>query len=262
MIVRRRDMQRVNPPAAWRHKASAAQTAVRDGLKTPSELSSVWGELKSELSRLSHGKCWYCESRQTRSDNAVDHFRPKSDYPWLAFSYENYRFACSFCNSPHRSPVTGRSQGKSNFFPLFENSLQAKDQTEIDSKQPILLDPCNATDPGLLDFRSDGTPCPRFADNPIFRRRVEESIRIYHLDHPELVEQRRVLALRLEGWIRVADALYPRVLQGDQVTQQAFAGFVGNIGQALDDQAELSVFARRIVTNHRTKPWIEPILDT
>jgi hypothetical protein len=44
--------------------------------------------------------------------------------------------------------------------------------------------------------------------------------------------------------------------------QQAFDVLVGNIGRALDDRAELSVFARRIVASHRTKPWTEPILDT
>jgi hypothetical protein len=44
--------------------------------------------------------------------------------------------------------------------------------------------------------------------------------------------------------------------------QQAFDVLVGNIGRALDDRAELSVFARRIVASHCTKPWTEPILDT
>jgi uncharacterized protein (TIGR02646 family) len=255
-------MQQINPSAAWRKKAADAQKKVRDGLNKPSDLSSVWGDLKPELSKLSFGKCWYCESRQTRSDNAVDHFRPKSDYPWLAFSYENYRFACSFCNSPHRNPVTGRSQGKSDFFPLLENSPQATSEAEIASEQPILLDPCNAADPGLLDFLSDGTPCPRFADNPIFVRRVKESIRLYNLDHPELVEQRRVLSLKLDEWIKTANVLYPKVLNGDLLLQRAFQTFVGDIARALDDKAELSVFARRIVATHRAKPWIEPILDT
>jgi uncharacterized protein (TIGR02646 family) len=255
-------MDQINPSAAWLQEAVRAENAVRAGSKTVSQLSSVWKDLKPEFSKLSHGKCWYCESRQTRSDNAVDHFRPKSDYPWLAFSYENYRFACGFCNSPHRNPETGRSQGKSNFFPLFENSLQAQNAAEIASEQPILLDPCNATDPGLLDFHSDGTGCSRFPDNPIFTRRVKESIRLYHLDHPDLTEQRRLLARKLKRWIEAADREYPKVLKGDKDAQQAFLGFVTEIGQHLDDHAELSVFARRIVTNYRTKPWIESILDT
>jgi uncharacterized protein (TIGR02646 family) len=211
---------------------------------------------------LSHDKCWYCESRQTRSDNAVDHFRPKSDYPWFAFSHENYRFACSFCNSPHRHPLTGVTQGKSNLFPLFENSPQAKNEAEIDLEQPILLDPCNPSDPGLLDFLSDGTPCPRFVDNATFVRRVKESIKIYNLDHPGLVEQRRLLAVKLERLIIAANSLYPKVVAGEQSVTTAFKSLVGSIAQSLDDRAELSAFARRIVEGHRAKRWIEGLLDT
>jgi uncharacterized protein (TIGR02646 family) len=260
--MRRRDLDQINPSKEWREKAEAAQNAVRAGLKKPGELGRVWGELKSELSKLSFGKCWYCESRQSRADNAVDHFRPKSDYPWYAFSYENYRFACSFCNSPHVHPGTGKTQGKHNHFPLFENSHQATDETEIDQEQPILLDPCNPADPGLLDFRSDGSPCSRFVDNPTFARRVKESIFFYNLDHPELVEERRLLALKLERWIKRANSLYPDVLAGKKDLNKIFGDLVGDIGQSLDDRAEHSVFARRIVAGHRAKPWIEPILDT
>jgi hypothetical protein len=158
--------------------------------------------------------------------------------------------------------LTGVTQGKSNLFPLFENSRQAKSEAELDSEQPILLDPCKATDPGLLDFLIDGTPCPRFPDNPIFVRRVEESIRIYHLNHSGLVEQRRLLALKLANLILSAHSLYPKVLKGDQSIMRAFEGLVGSIAQSLDDRAELSAFARRIVAGHRDKPWIEGILDT
>ena len=260
--MRRRDMHQISPSPTWLAKAVEAQQAVIDGRKRPGDMASLWSELKSEYAKLSFGKCWYCESRQSRSDNAIDHFRPKSEYPWFAFSYQNYRFACSFCNSPHKHPKTGIAQGKSNHFPLFENSCRARDEAGIDLEQPMLLDPCKAADPGLLDFLSDGTPCPRFSDNPIVIRRVRESIRIYHLDHPELIEARRLLALKLTKWIRRAHALYPQVLAGNPDITRAFEDLVGDIGQSIDDRAELSVFARRIVSAHRAKPWIEPILDT
>jgi uncharacterized protein (TIGR02646 family) len=260
--MRRRDIHQINPSKAWRERAEGAQAEVNGGSKEPGDFSKVWGELKPEFSNLSFGKCWYCESRQSRSDNAVDHFRPKSDYPWYALSFKNYRFACSFCNSPHKHPLTGKTQGKHDHFPLFENSPRAQDEDGIDLEQPILLDPCNAADPGLLDFLSDGTPCPRFPDNPVFARRVKESIKLYNLDHPQLVEERRLLALKLEKWIKRANSHYEKVVSGQKEFIKPFEDLVGDIGQSLDDRAELSVFARRIVAAHRAKPWIEPILDT
>lgn len=260
--MRRRDLDQINPPQAWLDKAKAAQADIDKGLKRSKDASDIWAALKPDLSKLSCGKCWYCESRQARSDNAVDHFRPKSDYPWLACWYKNYRFACSFCNSPHRDEEEGVTKGKSNLFPRFEGSPQAKTETDIPTERPILLDPCNPADPGLLDFLADGTPCPKFPANRDFTRRVKESIKIYNLDHPELIEQRRVLGRKLQRWIEEADAAYKRFIEGDPTSQRFFESNVRDIAQALDDRAELSAFARRIVTFHRDKPWVETILDT
>jgi uncharacterized protein (TIGR02646 family) len=259
--MRPRNMDQINPSRAWRDKASTTSAAVAAGRKKMSDSGDVWQELKPELSRLSYGKCWYCESRQSRSDNAVDHFRPKSSYPWYAFSYQNYRFACSYCNSPHIHPVTKKSQGKHNHFPLLDNSPVARNEDEIDLEQPVLLDPCNAADVGLLDFQSDGTPCAKFPEQPVVLRRVTESIRLYNLDHPELIEQRRLLGLELKRWITRANAIYPKVRENDPGAMKEFESLIGNISRRLDDHAELSAFARRIVRNYRALDWIG-ILDT
>lgn len=260
--MRRRDLHQINPSLAWRQKAEAATDAVRNGTKKPGDLAQIWADLKQELADLSHKKCWYCESRQMRADNAVDHFRPKSKYPWRAFSIENFRFSCTFCNSRRTNPETDEVGGKGDFFPLFDGSPRATNEAEIASEQPVLLDPCIAADVGLLDFRADGTPCPVQPLHPITNKRVCESIKLYSLDHPDLNEQRRVLWLGLEEWINRADRLYPRVQNGgDAEIDQAFQGFVESLARSIDDRAELSAFARRMIKTHRTKPWIEQLLD-
>src|SRR6202035_4546646 len=112
------------------------------------------------LAAMSHQKCWYCEARQIRSDNAVDHFRPKSVYPWLAFSYLNYRFSCTYCNSVRKNPETGETEGKGDKFALFNEGQRATCEEELDQERVMLLDPCSATDCAALDFRLDGTACP------------------------------------------------------------------------------------------------------
>jgi uncharacterized protein (TIGR02646 family) len=260
--MRRRDLHQIAPSPAWRQKAKDAADAVSQGQKKPGDFSEIWADLKQELADLSHQKCWYCESRQTRADNAVDHFRPKSKYPWRAFSIENFRFSCTFCNSRRMNPETEEVEGKGDFFPLLDGSQRASREADIPYEQPVLLDPCVAADVGLLDFRTDGTPCPVQPLQPIIRERVSKSIKLYHLDHPELNEQRRVLALKLDEWINNADRLYPRALSGgDPTIDRAFQGFVEAIARGIDDQAELSAFARRMVKIHRSKPWIEQLLD-
>lgn len=259
--MRWRDIDHINPSQAWKDKAAKAATDVKNGTKNLDQCSAIWRELKTELAALSNQKCWYCESRQTRADNAVDHFRPKSLYPWRAFTIENFRFACAFCNSAHFNEKAGKTQGKQHQFPLFRENKRATREEQIHSEDPILLDPCIAADVGLLDFRIDGKPCPHDPKDPIARRRVEESIRIYNLDHPELSEERRLLGLKIERWIRLADRAYQRTNKKRNAEDlQEFEENLTTLAQCVSDQAELSAFARRVLRVHRTKRWVEELL--
>lgn len=262
--MRRRDIRYINPSADWHTKAATAKQAVENGNK-PGDHAEIWTSLKKNLSELSHGKCWYCEARQIRSDNAVDHFRPKAKYPWLAFSTDNFRFSCTFCNSRRTNPETGEVEGKGDSFPLLGGCVQATCVDELDAERPALLDPCNPIDPSLLDFRADGTPCPAYPDNPTHEHRVRVSINLYHLDHPELNEQRRLLALKLESWVKQADRLHKRLNHEDTDIdtdiEGAYMEFMGNLAQLLDDHAEFSIFARRILNMHRGKSCVEMLLN-
>jgi uncharacterized protein (TIGR02646 family) len=257
--MRRIDQHKIAPDASWDVAANAEKAKVLAG--TPiRECKTVWTDAKDRLKKVSHGKCWYCEARQERSDNAVDHYRPKSIYPWLAYELTNFRFACTFCNSIRTNPETGESAGKGNHFPLF-NGVRAASAAALNTEDVVLLDPCRGVDAGLLDFFGDGKPCAKYPDQPKRRARADQSIRYYHLDHPDLVESRRQLALQIKEWIDGADAIYDEVDQGDPKQERAFAGFVESICRTLGENAEFSAFARRIVDGYRDRPWIEDLLQ-
>jgi uncharacterized protein (TIGR02646 family) len=256
--MRKIDLNLIAPDCDWDAEAAAAEAAVQDGGKI-TDYSDVWRSAKQRLKKVSRGKCWYCEARQDRSDNAVDHFRPKSLYPWLAFKLNNFRYACTFCNSVRTNPDTGESEGKGDHFPLFAPP-RAKCDAELNSEDFILVDPCRGTDPGLLDFREDGAPCARYPDQSKRRDRAEQSIKYYHLDHPELLESRRQLALQLRDWIDGADSVYDKLDQGDAGGEHAFSRFAESICRALREGAEFSVFARRIVEGFRDREWVEDLL--
>ena len=106
-------IEEIRLPDGWQEKAdklrdqliAAAPPERKEIIKKNAD---VWREVKDALSALSHGKCWYCECKEIRSDNPVDHFRPKNrvadcdgheGYWWLAFDWHNYRFSCTYCNS-------------------------------------------------------------------------------------------------------------------------------------------------------------------
>ena len=76
-----------------------------------------WAEFRSTLGSRITNICWYCE-RQCSADSqagdsapTVDHFRPLSRFPALAYVWSNWVFSCRRCNSDENKgngwPETG-----------------------------------------------------------------------------------------------------------------------------------------------------------
>ena len=67
------------------------------------DLINYWRDFRTELSVRFFGKCGYCEMRCNSAESpskvpTVDHFRPLSKFPELAYEWSNWVFACSRCN--------------------------------------------------------------------------------------------------------------------------------------------------------------------
>ena len=258
--MRRIDLRKLNPSPDWRTRASSKQDEIDNNVIEAKAASAIWSELKPQLKVLSHDKCWYCESREDRSDNAVDHFRPKSLYPWFALDYENFRFACTFCNSIRKNPETGESEGKGDHFPLVSGA-RATNRIERNTEQYLLIDPCKTTDISLLDFYDDGRPRAKYPNVPVKNERVVRSIKYYHLDHPDLNEARRQLALDIRDWIETGDELYLELNTGKASIAKAFETNLDNIARAVAADAPFSVFAKKMVKGYQDREWIEDLLE-
>lgn len=64
---------------------------------------AVWKKAKLRLRTDSFNKCAYCESSTAVvAHGDVEHFRPKSEYWWLAYSIDNFTFACQICNQSYK----------------------------------------------------------------------------------------------------------------------------------------------------------------
>jgi uncharacterized protein (TIGR02646 family) len=60
---------------------------------------ALWGEAKAQLQAMSSDKCSYCEVPiGSRREGQVEHFRPKSLFPALAYEWGNYLLGCGGCN--------------------------------------------------------------------------------------------------------------------------------------------------------------------
>lgn len=262
-------LNELHPPEEWNKAATAAKAEIEkasaaERSKKINAHQNVWKDLKEELRRLSHEKCWYCESIDHRSDNAVDHFRPKGNvkdvdpphdgYWWLAFDVNNYRFSCTYCNSI-RKEAGGESGGKQDYFPLVVEIHRARSpEDDLDDEYPQLLDPISKSDVDLLAFADDGRAGPAVSEEKaVSYERVKVSVRRYHLNHPNIIERRALRMHKVKEWVEDADRHLNRFIRDelDTYAKRNYDARSNDIFNAVQREAEFSAAARYAVAGMR-----------
>jgi uncharacterized protein (TIGR02646 family) len=137
-----------------------------------------------------HGRvCAYCQRELTDSDRGdVEHFRPKSFYPWLAYEFTNYFLGCARCNRVLKRQGFPIQLGKRRF------EFAARQMIKREPR--LLADPVN--DPvedwfeiDLDDEMSSWILCPSLSKNSIGFKRVQETVRFFRLNvTPDLITAR------------------------------------------------------------------------
>ncbi|MBP2316273.1 hypothetical protein [Azospirillum soli] len=268
----------------WLEEAEAATRAVVQNGAVPGERDQIWRDVKAKLADLLHDKCWFCETPIPRSDNAVDHFRPKgrvsdakqehSGYRWLAFERGNFRYACTYCNSRRIDVEHGTSGGKADRFPLVDEAARVYevDVTTLDfsdllrtvrKEQPEILDPCDLEDWKLLGCqRENGHPCPTSSDKSVVDR-VQKSIEVYHLNHEPTCKQRHREAVMLLEAVREAKAAFLRIDDTNPDTKADFRGIAKRIQRMINRKAPYSGEMIFLLRGQRSPdhPWIRQLLE-
>jgi hypothetical protein len=94
--------------------------------------------VKTDLARMQYNKCCYCEKLEEQAKyRDVEHYRPKSAYWWLTWTWENLLFACIDCNREHKRDQFPLSPG--------DKALVAE-LSPPGGEHPLVLDP---SDPGI-----------------------------------------------------------------------------------------------------------------
>jgi hypothetical protein len=201
----------------------------REFIKSKSE---IWRAFSQYLSKMSYGKCWYSESDDPQSFFDVDHFRPKNQakraeckydehgYQWLAFSWENFRYAATKSNRLSTNPETEEVEGKGSWFPLLDGSVCASWNSRCETNEkPVLVDPTVESDVDLIAVHDNGNIVPsRFAKG-INANRVTRSAQIYGLNLPNIAGARRRLMREVVSIAQVLDYILV-ALPDDQFTEQ------------------------------------------
>lgn len=258
-------------PRGWSDRAARAAEEVAAG-RDPGDFDQVWRELKDGLGALLNDKCWYCETPIPRSDNAVDHFRPKgrcsdalrphAGYRWMAFEKENFRYSCTFCNSRRKDVQGGTVGGKADRFPLVSEENRLYGPGPRHQEEPKLLDPCELDDWELLGCRQeDGSSCSAAADQ-LGHLRAETSIDIYHLNHEPTCKLRHPLAVRLLGEIDQAKRFF-LLARNNPAMAHEFREVARRIKRYIDKNAPFSGEMRFLLKSRRQleHPWIQNLIE-
>ena len=185
-------------------KLAAARTAISGGEKI--DFSGIGDDgVKEALFQAQHRKCAYCEKPEEQSRyREAEHYRPKSRYWWLAWTWENLLFACIDCNRDH----------KKDQFPLVDEARRlVAEHAAPGDEQPLLLDPYEARiEPANeIEFRRENVQGRERWKPYGITERGRETVRICGLDRPSLLtlydaHVREVVRPKVERFRRIAEA--------------------------------------------------------
>lgn len=191
--------------------------------------STRWKPSKAQLARETRGKCGFCEAPTSSTYfGDVEHFRPKADYWWLAYCYDNYLFSCRVCNGNkgEKHSVAGPKMAEPPVTPEMSDAqlialaalhspspdhppaIRSYDQDCI-LEDGALPNPYQQDPEALFEWKADDdlerVDITAKASNPAATRALGGVIDIVRLNRPELRTQRWQLynqAKRLHGLSR------------------------------------------------------------
>lgn len=176
----------------------------------------LWSGFKQVLAEAQHGRCGYCDCKVLATgDGTIDHYRPKSKvealgddeaswgretphsasirdrktvavstsgYHWLAYTWSNYVFACSNCNSKFKRCI----------FPVASHPRCCSPRPRTHEEPLLLSCYCPRRPSDHLQFNRDGTVEVRNGSE-----HGRETIRTVGLDRTELRDLREEVTLRV-----------------------------------------------------------------
>lgn len=152
-------------------------------------------DIKEKLNNIYLHKCAYCENYSEQTH--VDHYRPKKDYYWLAYSWDNLICSCPMCNQFKKNEfaIKGKRVSPPNATDDLSNiNLWSSQKYDLQEK-PLLLNPERDVLEDMFSFDKNGNI---FGKN----ERAKYTIKICHLNRPSLVDARRSIIDALRNKVR------------------------------------------------------------
>jgi len=199
--------------------------------------------VKRALKQMFGTKCCYCEAKvDAVSYRHVEHFRPQSIFPRLAYKWSNLLFACERCNSTH----------KGDRFPLGMSGTQSQPNRTspcaLDDKDDgVLIDPCRDDLSEHFEYEFIERPEEDFIDVVLVckSRRGELSRDVYGLTRVDLVDDWREHILGIQNDI---DGYLLALAIGDRRLQRRFGAY---LRKAMASTSPYSAMTRSYIEKKR-----------
>ena len=203
-------------------------------------------DIKDRLKSL-YKNCCFCGFHDQQLE--VEHYRPKSKYYWLTYSWDNLLFSCTKCN-----------KAKSDKFSISGLEVAIKADYDLSGinclsdiydlqEKPMLINPEKITEDESAAFvyEKDGHV---HSDNP----RVDYTIKTCDLDRDNLVEERKAIWDKFVNSINARKWKYRDDMEALKVSlYDAIEDF---IAEAKDDNIPLISFRRYVIKSE----WINELL--
>lgn len=202
------------------------------------------------LRSIYRNKCAFCEKKVEQSH--VEHYRPKSKYWWLTYSWDNLLLACSICNS-HKGDEFKILGTKASFTNTPDNlkTIHSRSSDYDEVERPKMINP-EVTDPeGKIQFHTNGNI---ESNDPRFKYTIETC----KVDRDFLNDERRKIYDVLKDDIRSVITDYDSISDqkiGITVVIKKF------IRAAKDKDHQFLAFRKHMIANGWINEMVKKLTD-
>jgi len=140
-------------------------------------------DVKDKLYTIYNKKCAYCEKDISDDPKAIEHYRPKDIYYWLAYSWDNLLLSCTRCNSKKGTKFPTQKKQVIYTKEKFQDIHSLGNSYDI-LEQPKMINPEKEDIQAKLIFKRDGRIS---SEDERITYNIEE---VYNLNRDELVQNR------------------------------------------------------------------------
>jgi len=208
----------LDPHGLWQKETIAAITHYQNGIAESFVYKMYNDSRLKDILKTIFVKCAYCETVYGAGyDGDVEHFRPKGrikeknpptpGYYWLANDWDNLLLSCQHCNQRRRHILYGDDKlegyGKLDQFPLAPGTKRVVKPGDISSEEGgrLLINPCKDDPRQHLAYEDKEAVIVPLTP------KGENSVKVYVLQRPILVQERKKQMLRLFKQIKIVKLL-------------------------------------------------------